>query len=224
MPRVMIIGDKHQHALRLSKELIERGFDCSIAFDGELIPKKVVEQAPDLLLITVNECRESLGVNYLAQRPNELKDSPAIALFSFRTFDDFDPGLPVDDFVAEPWDVREVALRIRRTLRRTNGIDKRQAVKCGDLVIDVDNCEVTVDSRLVTLTFKEYELLRFLASNKGRVFTRDALLNEVWGYDYYGGDRTVDVHIRRLRSKIEDSTHAFIETVRNIGYRFRKQS
>jgi len=88
----------------------------------------------------------------------------------------------------------------------------------------MDNCEVTVDGRLVTLTFKEYELLRFLASNRGRVFTRDVLLNEVWGYDYYGGDRTVDVHIRRLRSKIEDSTHIFIETVRNIGYRFRKQT
>ena len=71
------------------------------------------------------------------------------------------------------------------------------------------------------LTFREYELLKFLAGNRGRVFTREALLNKVWGYDYYGGDRTVDVHIRRLRSKTEDSNHAFIETVRNIGYRFK---
>ena len=74
------------------------------------------------------------------------------------------------------------------------------------------------------LTFKEYELLKFLARTSGRVFTREALLNRVWGYDYYGGDRTVDVHIRRLRSKIEDSSHTFIETVRNIGYRFRKDA
>jgi DNA-binding response OmpR family regulator len=76
----------------------------------------------------------------------------------------------------------------------------------------------------VMLTFREYELLKFLASNRGRVFTREALLNRVWGYDYYGGDRTVDVHIRRLRSKIEDASHTFIETVRNIGYKFNKDS
>jgi DNA-binding response OmpR family regulator len=76
----------------------------------------------------------------------------------------------------------------------------------------------------VTLTFKEFELLRFLASNMGRVFTREALLNEVWGYEYYGGDRTVDVHIRRLRSKLEDPAHTFIETVRNIGYKFKESA
>jgi DNA-binding response OmpR family regulator len=72
----------------------------------------------------------------------------------------------------------------------------------------------------VSLTFREYELLKFLATNPGRVFTRDALLNGVWGEDFFGGDRTVDVHIRRLRSKIEDEANNFIETVRNIGYRF----
>ena len=77
--------------------------------------------------------------------------------------------------------------------------------------------------KVVELTFKEYELLKFLASNRGRVYTREALLNKVWGYDYYGGDRTVDVHVRRLRSKIEDSKRTFIETVRNIGYRFIKE-
>ena len=75
---------------------------------------------------------------------------------------------------------------------------------------------------LYAVLFREYALLTFLAGNRGRVFSRDALLDEVWGHDYFGGDRTVDVHIRRLRSKIEDSTHTFIETVRNIGYRFRK--
>ena len=74
------------------------------------------------------------------------------------------------------------------------------------------------------LTFMEYGLLKFMAGKKGRVFTRDVLLNMVWGYDYYGGDRTVDVHVRRLRSKIEDSSHTFIETVRNVGYKFREDN
>ena len=92
------------------------------------------------------------------------------------------------------------------------------------MTIDLVKYEVTLENRVIELTFKEYELLLYLASNKGRVFTREALLNKVWGFDYFGGDRTVDVHIRRLRSKIEDSEHTFIDTVRNIGYRFKKNS
>ena len=115
-------------------------------------------------------------------------------------------------------------MRINQLLRKARGMKDSELIKCDGLVIDLAKCEVTVDGRVVGLTFKEYELLRFLASNRGRVYTREALLDKIWGYDYYGGDRTVDVHIRRLRSKIEDSKHTFIETVRNIGYRFKKDS
>jgi DNA-binding response OmpR family regulator len=81
---------------------------------------------------------------------------------------------------------------------------------------------VAIEGKTLSLTFTEYELLAFLAANSGRVFTREALLNKIWGYDYYGGDRTVDVHIRRLRAKIEWGQHSFIETVRGVGYRFKK--
>ena len=93
----------------------------------------------------------------------------------------------------------------------------------GDLKIDQARCEVSVGEKLVSLTFKEYELLKFLVTNRGRVFTRESLLDKVWGFDYFGGDRTVDVHVRRLRSKIEDAEHSFIETVRGIGYRFKDE-
>ena len=81
---------------------------------------------------------------------------------------------------------------------------------------------MTVEEQVVDLTYKEYELLRFLATNRGRPFTREALLNQVWGYDYYGGSRTVDVHVRRIRAKIEEH-EPFIETVRNVGYRFTER-
>jgi two-component system alkaline phosphatase synthesis response regulator PhoP len=101
-------------------------------------------------------------------------------------------------------------------------MESEDVIRCGDLVIDSAKCEVSLSGKPIILTFKEYQLLKFLASNKEKVFTREALLNKVWGWDYYGGDRTVDVHIRRLRSKIEDINHSFIETIRNIGYRFRK--
>ena len=93
-------------------------------------------------------------------------------------------------------------------------------ISLGDLVINQSRYEVTISDIRIMLTFKEYELLRLFASSPGTVFTREQLLSKIWGYDYFGGTRTVDVHIRRLRSKIEDANHTFIETVWNVGYRF----
>ena len=87
----------------------------------------------------------------------------------------------------------------------------------------VGNYEVTVEGRIVELTFKEYELLKLLTSNRGRVYTREALLNRIWGYDYYGGDRTVDVHMRRLRAKIPSPYNNMLKTIRNVGYMFSPQ-
>lgn len=127
-----------------------------------------------------------------------------------------------DDFALWPASATEILLRVRAILRRRANVDAEHVLRCGALLIDLANYKVTLDSRPIELTFKEYELLRFLASNRDKVFTREALLNRVWGYDYFGGARTVDVHIRRLRSKIEDRGHAFIETIRNVGYRFHE--
>ena len=127
-----------------------------------------------------------------------------------------------DDFVLWPASPLEILLRVRAILRRRANVDAENVLRCGGLLIDLANYKVVLDGRVVELTFKEYELLRFLASNRDKVFTREALLNRVWGYDYFGGARTVDVHIRRLRSKIEDRDHAFIETIRNVGYRFHE--
>jgi len=108
-----------------------------------------------------------------------------------------------------------------QALRRSGRLDSKDTIRWGDLVIDLANYEVWVGGHRTNLTFKEYALLRFLATHRGRVFTREALLSRVWGYNYFGGTRTVDVHIRRLRSKIEDASHSFIETVRGVGYRFK---
>ena len=127
-----------------------------------------------------------------------------------------------DDFAFYPLRSHELETRLRRLLDRHGPLDSPDILRRGELAIDTAGYRVYVDGELVELTFKEYELLRFLAMHPDRVYTREALLDKVWGYDYFGGDRTVDVHVRRLRSKIEDSRHTFIETVRNIGYRFVK--
>jgi two-component system, OmpR family, alkaline phosphatase synthesis response regulator PhoP len=125
-----------------------------------------------------------------------------------------------NDFVVKPVNPLELRARIRRITNPTGLSKEKDVMKSGDLIIDIAQCEVSVAGRPVELTFKEYELLKFLVNNKARVFTREQLLNELWGFDYYGGDRTVDVHIRRLRGKIEDADHTFIDTVRSIGYKF----
>ena len=127
-------------------------------------------------------------------------------------------GVEVDDFVSPPIDEDELRTRVTRALWRRHG-DVSTVLQFGSLVIDLERYTVTVDDGVVDLTYKEYELLRFLASNAGKPFTREALLSRVWGYDYYGGSRTVDVHIRRIRAKIERRDQ-YIETVRNVGYRF----
>jgi DNA-binding response OmpR family regulator len=124
------------------------------------------------------------------------------------------------DIIVEPFSEAELLARVRLALLKANGELSADTIKRGDVLIDVANYRVLLNQQPVDLTYKEYELLKFLATNDGKVFTREALLNRVWGYNYYGGARTVDVHIRRIRSKIEAGGAAYIETVRNVGYRF----
>jgi DNA-binding response OmpR family regulator len=143
-----------------------------------------------------------------------------VALVRHQQLLELDASWPLDEFVVYPASMEELVARVRRAIWRRAGPESSQLLRCGDLVIDQANYKAFVGGRPVDLTYKEYELLRFLALNQDKVCTREMLLNRVWGYDFYGGARTVDVHIRRLRSKIEDRTHTFIETVRNVGYRF----
>ena len=112
----------------------------------------------------------------------------------------------------------EIRLRFALTRRRT-GTGEETAIRLGPIVLDPSTYRVSIEGTPLDLTFKEFELLRYLAERRGRVFTRPALLREVWGYDFYGGTRTVDVHVRRLRSKLGPAHEGLIETVRGVGYR-----
>jgi DNA-binding response OmpR family regulator len=114
----------------------------------------------------------------------------------------------------------EAEIRVRLAIvRRRHGVGGESRITLGPLTLDVDTYRVRVQGRALDLTFKEFELLRFLAERPGRVFTRPALMREVWGYDFYGGTRTVDVHVRRLRAKLGPAHEGLIETVRGVGYR-----
>jgi two-component system alkaline phosphatase synthesis response regulator PhoP len=222
MFRVLIVADGNERVGALSLGLAEKGFLCSIAStdDGRL--KDVGTLSVDLVVIAVDGAAPGSEMRNLPQRIKARTRLPVVTLLSNESLDVLDFAVDVDDFVMEPWNANEVIARVRRILNRKPDADNKDLICCGELAIDVAKCEVAFRGRLIELTFKEYELLRFLLSNKGKVFSREALLNKVWGYDYFGGDRTVDVHIRRLRSKLDESD--CIETVRNIGYRFRDDS
>jgi DNA-binding response OmpR family regulator len=219
MFRVLMVADGSEQVRDLSLGLAEKGFLCSITSPDDDRLKDVGSLSADLVVIAVDGAAPGSEMRNLPQRLKEKTRLPVVTLLSKQSLDVLDSTVDVDDFVMEPWDISEVTTRIRRILHRRPDADNKDLVRCGDVTIDLAKCEVAFRGRLVDLTFKEYELLRFLVSNKGRVFSRESLLNSVWGYDYYGGDRTVDVHIRRLRSKLDESD--CIETVRNIGYRFR---
>ena len=201
------------------RPLEEEGFILSLYQEPLIVEEIPLEESPDLVVLDLASMpKEDLG-SFL-QRCKEAQ-LPVLAVVSQEHRSLLDPTLPVEDLLFSPIGDAELRTRVRRILWKTGSWDSGQVIRIGDLVIDQERYEIAVDGRRVILTFKEYQLLCLLATNPGRVYSREALLSRVWGYDYFGGTRTVDVHIRRLRSKVEDATHLFIETVRNVGYRFR---
>jgi two-component system, OmpR family, alkaline phosphatase synthesis response regulator PhoP len=125
-----------------------------------------------------------------------------------------------DDFCITPWQPRELEARVAHLFWRTGRGSRPELVEYGSLVLNLETYQASVARRPLDLTYMEYELLKFLATHPGKVFTRETLLSRVWGYEYYGGARTVDVHIRRLRAKLGEEHAHLISTVRSVGYRF----
>jgi DNA-binding response OmpR family regulator len=125
-----------------------------------------------------------------------------------------------EDFVVGPFNVSELATRLRHRMRRAGNESVAPRVDHGELIMNLETYQATIAGRILDLTYMEYELLRFLATNPNRVFSRETLLSRVWGYEYYGGARTVDVHVRRLRAKLGEEYAHLIATVRSVGYKF----
>jgi DNA-binding response OmpR family regulator len=222
LPQILVWAPITESMHKLTSTLTRRGYICIIVSSEEELAKS---QSGDLLLIDSN--RDSLSgyvLKDLIQRTKREQHVLVILLADEESLPDIEKDTNVDDFVLKPYTHNELAVRVERLLLRERklAVEPTEYLRSGDLVIDLPKCEVTIAGRVIDLTFTEYELLKLLVSQKGSVLTREVLLNKIWGYDYFGGDRTVDVHITRLRSKIEDTDHNLIETVRNVGYRFRE--
>jgi len=213
--RLLLLYQTEGAAL-LKREL--ESLDFEVTSSGLAEAESALTQAgvDAIVLEAATSADETRHVLESSMRPTR---APLLLLARVEQLAAIDPVWPVDDFLVLPAATDELNLRLRRAIWRKTGIDTANTLRSGDLLLDLANYKVFVAEQPVTLTFKEFELLRFLAEHRGRVFTRPALMREVWGYDFYGGTRTVDVHVRRLRAKLGPAHESLIETVRGVGYR-----
>ncbi|WP_422392993.1 response regulator [Neomoorella humiferrea] len=225
VPKILIVDDEPAIVELVAYNLQQAGFTTVTAGDGAEALAKAETEKPDLIILDVmlpkvdgfEVCRS------LRARGN----TPILMLTARREEIDRVLGLELgaDDYLTKPFSPRELVARVRAILRRaeSNMQQKEEIIAVDDVVINPAGHVVTVKGKPVDLTLKEYQLLYLLAANRGRVFTREALLERLWEGDYYGDMRTIDVHIRHLREKIEEnpSNPRYILTVRGVGYKFR---
>ena len=224
----ILIVDDEEHIIELLKfNLLNAGYEVFTANDGIDAVKIAKAEKPSLLLLDLmlpgidgfDVCKE-------IKRNNEMKNTSIVMLTAKGEELDKILGLELgaDDYITKPFSVRELLARVKAVLRRTNSFNdpEDEIYDSQNLKVDFERHEVSVNSEKVDLTLKEFELLQILIKNKGKILKRETLLDKIWGYEYIGETRTVDVHIRYLRKKIEedDKNPRFIETIRGVGYRF----
>lgn len=223
MPRKMLIVEDEENIAELIELYMQReGFETQIASDGEQAIEKFRVFRPDIVMLDVMLPKLD-GWGVLSEIRSEGK-TPVIMLTAKGELSDRVSGLNAgaDDYIVKPFEMKEVIARVSAVMRRSGSEpDKPKRLVFDNLVIDMERFELIVNGKRIDTPPKELELLAFLAGNPNRVYTRDQLLDEVWGFDYYGDSRTVDVHIKRLREKIEGaSEHWELKTVWGVGYRF----
>lgn len=222
--KILIVDDDENICELLRLYLEKDGFKAIVATDGEQAVLEAERQAPDLILLDIMLPR--LDGWQVCREIRKTSDTPIIMLTAKgETFDKIlGLELGADDYISKPFDTKEVIARIKAVLRRTADKEKTNQIKevrFDKLRINLTNYELVVNDVKVDTPPKELELIYHLASNPNRVYTRDQLLDEVWGFDYYGDSRTVDVHVKRLREKLEDISEEWsLKTVWGVGYKF----
>ena len=203
----------------LAEAASRAGMSCRVEYSSGQLWDGDGTDPPDAVLLDLAALESSEAQQAVGQCRE--RKVPVVAAVPREQAAAYDPALNPDELMLCPVSDDEFSLRIKQAVYRVNGPSNSRVLSIGDLSIDLDRYEVSIAGRRVTLTYKEFQLLALLASNPGRVYTREALLSQVWGYDYLGGTRTVDVHVRRLRSKVESPGRSFVETIWNVGYRFK---
>lgn len=219
---ILIIGDQNKQGQELREALKkETHFTAQMISKNNASMSAIAEKKPDLLVMNPKASYvEMMDLYYALKKELEIRDLPILLLMDENEMKSADLPSGIQEVLYRPLRIQEAIARVNLVFKKINKVDQKNLIQRGKISIDVTKYEVRVGERKIDLTFTEFELLKFLCAHPGTVFTREVLLSKVWGYEYYGGTRTVDVHIRRLRSKIEGKSLIFIETVRNIGYKF----
>ncbi|MCX7924096.1 MAG: response regulator transcription factor [Clostridia bacterium] len=226
--KILIVDDEKNIVDILRFNLKKEGFETIEAYDGEQAVEMALSQKPDLILLDImlpkmdgftvcRKLRQTLSTPILMLTAKEEEVDKVLGL-----------ELGADDYITKPFSPRELMARVKANLRRTTNEEPSKTIGSvityKNLYIDIDRYEVKRDEAVIELTLREFELVKFLAMQQGQIFSREVLLEKVWGYEYYGDVRTVDVTVRRIREKLENdpSNPEFIITKRGVGYYFNK--
>ena len=231
MTSILVVDDEPVFIEALTISLEREGFGVIAAADGPAALKAISEKDPDLILLDVMLPGMS-GID-VCREIRKSSSVPVIMVTAKGEEIDAVVGLEVgaDDYITKPYRLRELIARIRAILRRSENSPKEdetisnpEVLVEGAVRLDLERHELSVDGELVSLALREFELLSYLMENSGRVVTRESLMQNVWGWDYRGDTKTIDVHVKRLRSKIESDPSAplRISTIRGVGYRYER--
>ncbi len=219
--KILVVDDEKNICELLRLYLVKEGFEVLIAYNGRDAVEIAGEQNPSLVLLDI--MMPGMDGWEVCKRIREQSQVPMIMLTAKgETFDKvMGLELGADDYIVKPFDTKEVVARIKAVLRRYHSDEDDGEVKYDKLSVNITRYELRVDGKVIDTPPKELELLYHLAKNPNRVFTRDQLLDEVWGFEYFGDSRTVDVHVKRLREKLEGVSDQWsLKTVWGVGYKF----
>ena len=224
--KILIIEDEKEIVRFLTLELQHEGYETEACLDGRSGLERALAGGFDLILLDVMlPGIDGITLLQKLKEDPETREIPVVMATAKGAEYDKIQGLDLgaDYYLTKPFGVMEFVSCVKAVLRRCQPRQVEHLLKTGGLIVNIDEHTVTIDGERITLTYKEFELLRLFLSHPGMAFTRDQLFNEVWGMDYCGDTRTVDMHIRTLRQKLKDYGE-LIETVRNVGYRLEAKS
>jgi DNA-binding response OmpR family regulator len=219
--KVLIVDDDENICEVIKMYVESAGYEVKVSHDGKSAEDMFLEYKPDLVLLDIMLPNID-GIDVLKWIRKDFETPVIMLTAKGETFDKvLGLELGADDYIVKPFEAKEMLARIKAVLRRYSvDNENKEILKFEDLTIDINSYTVVYKGKEVKMPPKEFELLYYLSSNKNRVFTREQLLCEVWGYDYPGDSRTVDVHVKRLREKLQGGSNWQIETVWGVGYKF----